>query len=220
MKLEEMSLWYQYKTKVWLDEKNPVTPIVHNIMRILRSIRGTFNYISTPITSGKLAFDNPFLNKSVVINENIINGYNFAERLGLPNMIIPSELLPTEHFKWGQDDFQALWLSVIAEKCHAVFMNKDWEYSNGCSEELVHTFQLRLGVPTHDKLLFFNTKEKLQDSVHRMKNIDIYDHTGHRISIGLAIKKLEASSALVKSEKLNRAYELLVKTREMMKCPD
>lgn len=216
MNIEEISLWYKYKTKVWENEHDPLTAVIHNIMRVLRSIRGTFNYISTPITSGKLVIDNPHFSRDKIINMNIINGYEFATSLNLENIIIPSELCPTNHYQWEQDHFQALWLSIIAEKCHGIYMNKNWEYSNGCAEELVHVFQLKLGIPKHKNLVFFNTKEQEADSLKRMKNMQVFDHNKKHLSIYNAIALLEKSSSLIKSEKLIRAKELLIKTKELL----
>src|SRR3990167_9433171 len=56
--LESQSLWYKYKTQVWLAD-TPQTAVVHNIMRVLRAFRnyGRLAYVSVPITSGKFLYD-------------------------------------------------------------------------------------------------------------------------------------------------------------------
>lgn len=222
-KIEEFSLWYHYKTKVWLDTA-PQTAIVHNIMRVLRGVRGTFNYISTPITSGRVMYDNSDYDMSKIISINVLNGLNFADAIkDIQNLIVPCELVPTDHYKWEQDHFQALWLSIIAEKCENVYMNNGWEYSNGCVEELVHSFQLRLGIPRHKELVFFNTKESEEESVERMKNIKVFDHNRNEITMSGALESISNAMEYIKTKnksvyKLERAKSCLVKTIDNLKA--
>jgi hypothetical protein len=210
---ENNSLWKLYKEKVWL-ENSSQTAIVHNILRVLRSIRTEFNYVSTPITSGKVMYENDY-DIEKIIDINTIDGLKFANELkDIDNILLPVELIPTDHYKWEQEHFQALWLSIIAEKCKNVYMNDGWEYSNGCSEELVHTFQLRLGPPKHESLLFFNTKESEYESVERMKSIRIFDRKRNEIFPQEALEKLNVSTSVlnkrgVNCSKLERAKNYL-----------
>jgi hypothetical protein len=221
--LENISLWYGYKTRVWLDQSSPQTNIVHNIMRTLRSIRANFNYVSTPITSGEVLYSNRYSNMQDVIAHNIYEGTKFADELkDINNILLPSDLTPTDYYKWEQDHFQALWLSVIAEKCINVYMNNGWEYSNGCSEELVHAFQLKLGIPKHKDLAFFNTKESYDESLNRMKNINVYDRNRNLITIDSAIDLMNNSISVLEKKninqpKLKRARDLLVETNNLLK---
>lgn len=220
--IEDISLWYKYKTKVWLDN-SPQSVSVHNIVKVLRSVRGTLNYISTPVTSGKWLYDQ---NREVpfdeLINYNYLKGLEFLEELSdINNLLLPSDLTPNFNFKWNQDHFQALWLTIIAEKAENVYMNDGWEYSNGCTEELVHTFQLRLNLPRHKDILFFNTKEKESDSIERMKNIKIFDRNRNEISIDQAIESLSKSIPYIQSknhsvDKLITAKDCLEKTRDYL----
>lgn len=223
MNLENISLWYDYKTKVWLDHTSPQSASVHNIMKVLRAVRGTINYLSTPVTSGKWLYDQ---NRKVPFDEliayNYIEANKFLDEMSdIENLLLPSDLTPTLNFKWAQDHFQALWLTVIAEKAKNVYMNDGWEFSNGCTEELVHTFQLRLGIPRHKDILFFNTKEKESDSILRMKNIKIYDRNRNEISIDQAIESLNNSIPYIAAknhpvDKLAKAKECLEKTRDYL----
>lgn len=223
MKLEDISLWYQYKTAVWLDTTSPQSASVHNILKVLRSVRGTINYLSTPVTSGKWLYDQdrkvPF---DELIHHNCLEAYDFLDKMSdIDNLLLPSDLTPTLNFKWKQDHFQALWLTIIAEKAKNVYMNDQWEYSNGCTEELVHTFQLKLGPPIHKDVLFFNTKEKESDSILRMKNIKVYDKNRNEITIDQAIHKLNESIPYIESknhpvDKLIKAKECLEKTKELL----
>lgn len=224
MKLEEISLWFNYKKEVW-PTNEPQTAIVHNSMRLLRCIQTCFEYVSTPITSGKYLYDNPNANMDEVIAMNYNLGCDFIEKLKLrtKDLIFPADLVPTDHFSWEQKHFQSQWLSVIAEKCHTVHMNRDWEYSNGCTEELVHTFQLRLGVPKHNNLIFFNTKEIESESRERMKNIKVYDYYGIELTPEKSLKLINYSIAYIKAKskkanlnKLINAKNCLEKTIELI----
>jgi len=63
--LEEKSLWHHYKSKVWPEESEQ-THSLHSILRTLRSIHGLgeLAYISVPITSGRVLYDE--LNKTLI----------------------------------------------------------------------------------------------------------------------------------------------------------
>ena len=149
--LESISLWYKYKTKVWF-EKSEQTVVVHNIMRVLRAFHNSGNlaYASIPITTGKflynLRLNRPLMCKDaqvkMAIEHNYRAGWDFVdilrERRNCP-ILYPADLIPA-HQEWEQAHFQALWLSIIAEKCTELHMSEGWEYSNGGSEEFVHAF--------------------------------------------------------------------------------
>ena len=155
--LESISLWYKYKIKVWL-EKSEQTAVVHNIMRVLRAIHNSGNlaYVSVPITSGiflyNLRLERPLMKKEVqvkmAIEHNYRTGWDLVDeirnRRDCP-ILYPADLIPV-HQEWEQAHFQALWLSIIAEKCTELHMSEGWEYSNGGSEEFVHVWQLKLGL--------------------------------------------------------------------------
>lgn len=226
------SLWYKYKTEVWL-EGSEQSAVVHNIMRVLRSINysGDIAYLSLPITSGKFLYDlrlkNPGISKSELIKEaiskNYQTGFLFLEelrkRIACP-IIFPADLIPI-HQRWEQKHFQALWLSIIAEKCTQIHMSEGWEYSNGGSEELVHAFQLKLGIPYHNQLVFFNTKESESTEITRMKSIKIYDHLGNTLTIDNSIKLLKNSIEWLSSNNfdvssLANSLDLLIWTKNNM----
>lgn len=228
--LEEKSLWYKYKTQVWFQD-TPQAAVVHNTLRVLRSIRhiSGLGYVSVPITSGKWLYEQmlaqPERPKSELIRAAIAHNYNqgwvFVEelktKLQIP-ILYPADLIPTRQ-EWEQTHFQALWLSILGEKCTELHMSPDWEYSNGGVEEFTHTIQLRLGLPKHDKLVFFNTKESESKERERMKNIKIYDAAGSPLSIDDGIRLIETSSAWIKQNKfdakrLDNCLELLHWTEE------
>ncbi|OHB21365.1 MAG: hypothetical protein A2939_05100 [Parcubacteria group bacterium RIFCSPLOWO2_01_FULL_48_18] len=230
--LESKSLWYRYKTKVWLDN-TPETAVVHNAMRVLRSIRysGDFAYVSNPITSGKflyeLMLERPLVRREtqvkLAMEHNYRAGLNFVrilrQRLVCP-IIYPADLAPARQ-QWEQDHFQALWLSITAEKCTELHMADGWEFSNGCSEELVHAMQLRLGLPRHSNLVFYNTKENEENERMRMRNIKVFDHVGSPLCLKDGIDRIESALSWLKrhdleAKKLKDCLGLLRWTEDML----
>ena len=200
--LEQISLWHRYKTRVWFEESE-TSKTVHNIMRLLRAVRfyGHVEYLSIPVTSGKVLYnlmrDQPQKTKGELIGTAIVENHalGFNEIGKLRNVIshpviFPADLTPV-HQKWEQAHFQALWLSIIAEFCTIVRMVKGWEYSNGACEELTHSFQLKLGIPKHPGMVFFNTKGDERVERARMRAIKVIDHNGKPITISDAIQKMQ-----------------------------
>jgi hypothetical protein len=225
--LESGSLWYKYKTKVWR-EKSLQTQIVHNTMRVLRSIQnvgtlvymrvlrsiqnvGTLVYVSVPITSGRIWYELKSKHQNIetkdlmnhVVLENYATGYDLVQKIIIEKncpVLYPADLVPKSHdeippFKqfgsWRQDHFQALWLSIIAEKCTEHWMSEGWQYSSGGVEELVHSYQLKLGEPRARDMVFYNTKGHYERELLRMKNIEVYDHEGEPISLKRAHEEVE-----------------------------
>lgn len=233
MVTEVQSLWYLYKRQVWNTETEPANT-VHNIMRVLRSIRGfdQLAYVSVPITSGRHLYE---LKKTtphaadkdlldLAISHNYLVGWEFAEsltgRLGYP-VLFPADLTPA-HQEWEQIHFQALWLSIIAEKCTEVHMIDGWQFSNGGCEEFTHTMQLRLGIPLDEGLLtFVNTKGNEATERERMRSILVYDHTGGEITPLDGIKLMRESLAWIiahgfQAPKIARCLELLETTNRLI----
>ncbi|VVB83378.1 Uncharacterised protein [uncultured archaeon] len=249
--LEDNSLWYHYKSKVWPEESGQ-TYSVHNIVRTLRSIhnQGELAYMSMPITSGKILYDElsqhlyseELLNLvtssassaekykefpkfkdiiKTVMDKNYLLGVAFLEdlekRINKP-ILFPADLFPRGE-KWSQDNFQALWLTLISEKCSELHLCKDWEYSNGAAEEFTHVYQLRLGIPNggfgaEDISPFFNTKEGIEKSRARMRNISVYDYQGNTVSLADGIKKIDEVISWLKSGPFNLGK--IEKTRELL----
>jgi len=231
--LESQSLWYKYKTKVWL-EKSEQMAVVHNIMRVLRAIRnsGYIAYVSVPITTSRflyeLKLDQPQTDKAaqlrIAIEHNYAVGWDFVEeirkKIHYP-IIYPADLTPI-HQEWEQNHFQALWLSIIAEKCTELHMGEGWEYSNGGVEEFTHVWQLKLGLPKHPSLVFFNTKENEDSERERMRNLQVYDHKGNSLTINDGTMAIEKSLAWLKNknfetERLKNCLSLLHRTDTLLK---
>jgi len=221
--LESKSLWFKYKSAVWplesQDSKDERSVGVHNILRIVRSIRSEegLAYASSPVTTGKVMYNlqrkyevyrGPLFNRVILepaMTLNYANAVEFVqslEKIVTKPIIFPADMTPAWQ-EWEQAHFQALWLSIISEKCSEVYMSKDWEYSNGASEEFTHAMQLKLGRPKSDKLIFYNTKEDFDKSLDRMKNIKVYDYSGKPLSIDDGIIALEKSIGEIKGWKFN-----------------
>src|SRR3989339_779201 len=230
--LEEHSLWYKYKSQVWL-EKSKQNILVHNIMRMIRGIHNIreLHYYSAPITSGmvlyKLRLEKPeedigkLISLAIPINQqkSYKRFMEYCRKLNYPS-IFPPSLTPI-NIEMEQTDFQALWLSVIAEKCTDHPLDTGWEFSNGGCEEFVHSWQLKLGLPRHPNLLFFNTKEDEELSRIRMRNIKTYDHKGNYISLNEGYKKMEKSLSWIhengfESPKIENCLHLLEWTGNMI----
>ncbi|HXK37620.1 MAG TPA: hypothetical protein VJ579_00945 [Candidatus Paceibacterota bacterium] len=233
--LELHSLWYKYKKAVW-GRQTPESATIHNTMRTLRSIRhgGPLAYISVPITSGlkyyELKLDNPEMDKKLLMQEvisyNYHMGWSQVEKVASRrrcSVLYPADLVPARQ-KWQQEDFQALWLSIIAEFCTEIHMCDGWNFSNGGIEELIHVFQLKLGEPHSGSLSspFYNTKGDHEQELDRMRNIAVFDHEGSPISIATALLHIEEAAMWLKQhgfkvEHHERCLEVLHWTSEMIK---
>ena len=49
---------------------------------------------------------------------------------------------------WTQTEYLTFWRTLIESRIKAVYFNENWEYSNGCTEELVIAFDA--GLPTFE----------------------------------------------------------------------
>jgi hypothetical protein len=242
--LEEISLWYKYKSAVWppifadsgTKEPSEQAITIHNIMRVLRAFRNLTRlaYASVPITTGRYYYERPknggmaglltmWAIKKEAIAHNYAAGFEFVRqlmsRLDCP-ILFPADLT-TSHQEWEQEHFLALWLNVIAERCTELHMSKDWEFSNGCCMEFVHVMQLRLGLPHGENWTFYNMIEHEETERKRMRNIAVFDHEGKPLSIEDGIRKIESSMAWIKGkrfdvETLEECLRLLHRTEDLI----
>lgn len=233
--LESHSLWYKYKIAVW-GRESPESAAIHNTMRTLRAIRHRepLAYVSTPITSGaifyQLQLEQPNINKKdlmkTVMDHNFNAGWHLVDKVAARrkcNVLYPAELAPARQ-KWKQEDFQALWLSIIGEICTEVHMCTGWNLSNGGIEELIHVFQLRLGLPKHEDFIFYNTKSDEAVERDRMRTIALFDDKGNPITIDDAICEIEKAKiwlrrhhSLFSVEHHDNCLKTLLWTREKIK---
>ena len=81
---------------------------------------------------------------------NVAEANAFARELrdrlpGRPVTVTPA---PYTAPKWSQEEYLALWESLIRTRFKAVFFSDDWEYSNGCTFEFAVAWDA--GLPTFD----------------------------------------------------------------------
>lgn len=227
--LERESLWYRYKTQVWREDTDQAAAI-HNAMRVLRSVHNNGSalaYVSVPITSGKHFYDTrlaaPDASLSAIMHDNYLTGYAFTRAVEARRscaVLYPADLVPARQ-KWTQAHFQALWLSIIAEKCTEVHMSEDWEYSSGCAEEFTHTLQLRLGLPSDSDLAFYNTKGSESAERMRMRNIAVFDHRGGALTLDEGVERIRNASAWLQRkgfgvDRLDECLGLLASTKQRL----
>lgn len=202
--LEANSLWYQYKSLVWQREHNPISEAIHNTMRTLRAFRnnGPLAYVSVPITSGQrfyeMKIEHPGMEMKELMTQVMWHNYQMGndqvgkviERRRCPTLY-PADLVPARQ-KWRQEDFQALWLTIIAEFCTEVHLSPGWGLSNGGIEEAIHVFQLRLGLPKPlAQSPFYNTKGEEERERDRMRRISLFDQNGEAVSADDLYKAIE-----------------------------
>ncbi|HYD03294.1 MAG TPA: hypothetical protein VEC16_03255 [Alphaproteobacteria bacterium] len=223
--LEEMSLWYKYKSAAWpkdgpVDQEVTETgKTIHNIERTVRIFNNPqgFSYLSSPVTTGKIMYGlqrehgisektHPDFREKILMpamNQNYQSALRFLDAVQKYNLtdkctILPADLEPSRQ-RWSQPEFQALWLTMISEKASEMFMHDDWEYSDGASEEFTHVMQLKLGVPKNSYLAFYNTKEGYEKGLDRMKNIEVYGLGGDQF--GYSKKSISLEDGIEKIEK-------------------
>lgn len=219
--LQEQSLWASYKRAVW-NQSNELSATIHNAMRVLRAIHnsGELAYTSVPITSGRYLYEQSLAGKldiEEVMAHNYFVGWQFVEELiqRLPHPILyPADLTPINQ-QWEQAHFQALWLSIIAEKATELHMADGWEYSNGGCEEFTHVMQLRLGPPEAEgELIFYNTKEDETAERRRMQNIRVFNQKGERLELETGIGLIQGALSWLRhhgftAPKIEHCLELL-----------
>lgn len=232
--INEISIWRKYKTEVWYKKNDTRSEIIHDIARIVRGMpcsKGV-GYLSTPITSGKQLYimmqerglkehDKKVMADNIKINEEkgIEKIHDMMKYIDIP-IIYPGAFFPVNGYdsysKWETPQFMALWLTLIGENATALFMNDDWEYSNGCAEEFTHAVQMKLGYPTHPNILFSNPIESIafdsRRQISRLEKIKIYEAKlvpGGIISNHDAAKNLDGTiiSAQEGMEKISNAIK-------------
>ena len=232
--LENWSLYYAYKVPVWIStEVSTKSQTIHTAMRLIRSLGfpGGLNYVSVPFSSGKVLYDlmleHPGVDKKILMTKVIADNYkegkvfyqDVVERTGIP-AVFPGDFSPAGE-RWGQEHYQGLWLPLIAEVCTGLHLRDGWWYSDGCSEEFTHVMQLRLGLPHHPGLLFFNSKESEEVARKRMRSIGVYDHSGKPLSLDAGMGLITKGHQFIvengfSSEKIEHCLRCLDWTRKMM----
>lgn len=85
----------------------------------------------------------------------------------------------------------------------------------------MHVYQLKLGLPRHQQILFFNTKQTEEENREHMRNMLVYDFRGEKISLEDGLRAMKKSIEWIKTagfkvEKIERCKNLLEKTGELI----
>jgi len=123
-------------------------------------------YASSEFTTGKLVYDlcvefkvvtREKLKEAIgseyqtrLLNPNKEKGIRFARKLReLGHMIVltPNPLVVPG---WGQPEYLQYWREIIQKKCHSVYFNEGWEFSNGCTYEYSVALDAELGRFDHN----------------------------------------------------------------------
>lgn len=231
-KLEDISLWYKYKEQVWPSANRPdlrdeelldeTQKTIHNMVRLFRCISSPgLAYLSCPVSSGKDLYDRLVgcrpedateIKKAFMFHNHARSLQFLADlegRVSVP-ILYPGNYEPAWQ-KWEQPHFQALWLELISEKATEMHMADDWQYSTGASEELTHAFQLRLGLPRSNRLVY----ERKVDGP-----VKVYDSIGDEMGISESLAKIREAVAYVRRkgfnvERLVHCRNVLAKTERM-----
>jgi hypothetical protein len=78
--------------------------------------------------------------------------------------------------QWSQAEYLGLWEQVIQRKCHQVFFNKDWQFSNGCTFEYLVGLKAGILLFSHNNkpLPVSLAKEMVGDAIVELEN-DAFD---------------------------------------------
>ena len=80
-------------------------------------------------------------------------GIRFARKLrefGHKVVLTPHPFIAVD---WSQSEYLGFWEEVIQRKCHAVYFNEGWEFSNGCTFEYLAGLKAGMPLLDHDKKL-------------------------------------------------------------------
>ncbi len=136
---------------------------INIVLSAFRSFRSTTSvaYLSTPITTGVifyevlekygvitledlLAIDGGILFNEIIkpnTTSGIILGDELAKKLNIP-IIVPA-VFEAKSQRWTQDDYMFVWFQVIKEMVGHTILRDGWQYSNGGSEEFVHSVEMQ-----------------------------------------------------------------------------
>lgn len=120
-------------------------------------------------------------------NPNVAEANAFARELrdrlpGHPVTVTPA---PYSAPGWNQEEYLALWESLIRTRFRAVYFSDDWEYSNGCTFEFAVAWDA--GLPTFDARghdLGLPAGIALIERAARELEAEGFDASGLRLNLG------------------------------------
>jgi hypothetical protein len=201
-----------------------------------RSIYSPVEYLSLPITSGKLMYEvfgrrgvksidelakaDPDALVRDIIKPNIAAGVAFAEQVrqyARHPLVVPS-IFEARKQRWSQDEYMFLWFRVIEERAKAMHMMEGWQYGNGSAEEFVRAMEMQHGfVNDHNGMDYFPKGADKGAEEQRMREIRVYAHDRKELRlddgavlIGDAIQDLRQRGFTTKRlfESLHKLYSL------------
>ncbi|HKM65646.1 MAG TPA: hypothetical protein VJX70_00660 [Candidatus Acidoferrum sp.] len=114
-----------------------------------------------------------------LLNANKDDGIRFARKLrefGHSIVLTPNPFHADPlnlRRNWTQTEYLDFWNLVISKKCHAVYFNEGWQFSNGC------TFEFLAGLKA---------------------GVLLFDHCGERLEFGAAIEMIAAAIETLESD--------------------
>lgn len=148
------------------DEVKRTLDIVWSAYRSVLSKEGGLAYVSTAITTGRRMWEavfahgfktpdelkvaQPALLRDAIIVPNIRDGSDLARQIAsrVDQPVVAPAIFEARPQRWSQDEYMAMWLRMIEESVHWMYMAPGWEYSNGGTEEYLHSVQMGLGFRT------------------------------------------------------------------------
>ena len=187
--------------------------LINLVLGAYRSIRYDVAYVSMPITSGKLMYD-VFEKKGVktleelgkvdsdsivndIIKPNIDMGVIAADNLNSKLPPLAPSVFEGKSFRWTQEEYMTMWLTVIKERAREMHMTDGWEYSNGGVEEITLAHQMRYrcvglinGEESLDKIFPGLGEQETRDFIEDMARMRVYDINKNELSLDDSILKV------------------------------
>jgi hypothetical protein len=187
------------RTRTWQEETNMLLSMIDCLVLDREAV-----YASSEFTTGKRFYElcrqhnvrtKEDLKKQLgkeyetkLLLPNKEEGIGFARRIrGFGRDMVVLTPNPLFAPGWSQPEYLGFWEEVIQRKCHTVYFNEGWEYSNGC------TFEYLVGA---------------------MRNMPLLDHIKNPLPIERAREMTRQAIASLEKEKfsvpkLREVYEKL-----------
>jgi len=113
-------------------------------------------YVSAPITSGRRVLDHHregrSFDRTEIVNENIHSARDMVDRTRrqYPDKVVIDPTALDDQPGWEQHHYHRFWLSVIDEFVAVLVASDQWQYSTGCTLEVLHALDSGLEVLDSD----------------------------------------------------------------------
>lgn len=120
-------------------------------------------YLTMPVTTGKRYYElldkygaksaaeleqkRPGAIREEIIMPNIEDGKRLGQKLqgGCVHALLVPGVFEGRPQRWDQDEYMALWLTVLTRNIRRLYLSKDWEYTNGGSMEFARAVLIQFG---------------------------------------------------------------------------